>query len=173
MAIEPVNLRPYHRELVLWALHNATDAISAAEIHERAGGQALLKDGKEGLDGWQGPRVGGLLKELKGQGMVADQYRHNPRSGRSEPVWRLVGHRAAGYPFPKPPRDQQPLQAALPIGDEDLMPLVEGIARTQASLETLRSATEVVAAELDKLREQARSQFERLAQSRRARGASR
>lgn len=173
MAIEPVNLRPYHRELVLWALHNATDAVSAAEIHERSGGQALVQDGKEGLDGWQGPRVGGLLKELKGQGVVADQYRHNPRSGRSEPVWTLVGQRDAGYPFPKPPREQQPLQVALPIGDDDLVPLVEGIARTQASLETLRSATEVVAAELDKLRQHARLEFDRRAQARRAGGPGR
>ncbi|TAA12447.1 hypothetical protein EA658_09945 [Pseudoxanthomonas winnipegensis] len=172
MATEPLNLRPYHRELVLWALHNAADPLSAAEIHEWAGALAL-QDGKEGLDGWQGPRVGGLLKELRGQGIVADQPRRNLRSGRSEPVWALIGAKDPSFPFPKLALQLAPQQALLPIGDEDLMPLVEGIARTQASLETLRSATEFVASELDKLRQQARNEFERRAQARRAGGAAR
>jgi hypothetical protein len=154
MAIEPLNLRPYHRQLVLWTLHNAADAISASEIVDWAG-EIALRDGKESLDGWQGPRVGGLLKELKGQGIVTDQYRHNPRSGRSEPAWKLIGAQDPDMPFPKAPTAAE-LQAAAKaeqlVGPEEFEALAEAAVRAQASLETMGAALGAVREELAGLR---------------------
>lgn len=98
------DLRGYHRALLLYALHRATEPSTAGELAEFMG--TLAQSEGHPKPYWidiSAPSVHGYLRSLANEGeVIRVDERRNSRTGRPEPTWTTAGPRDPDVKLPNP-----------------------------------------------------------------------
>ncbi len=94
--IDQDRLRSYHRQQVLYALQQASEPMTASEVHEGMTTLALAMGHPRECSAITPAAVAGILRGMLGEQLVTQgDDRANRRYGRAEPTWSVAGGQPA------------------------------------------------------------------------------
>lgn len=93
--IDQEQLRSYHRSQVLYALQQASEPMTASEVHEGMTTLALAMGHPRECAAITPAAVAGILRGMLGEQLVTQgDDRANRRYGRAEPTWSVAAGQA-------------------------------------------------------------------------------
>ncbi|OWQ58490.1 hypothetical protein [Stenotrophomonas maltophilia] len=98
--IDQEQLRSYHRQQVLYALQQASEPMTASEVHEGMTTLALAMGHPRECAAITPAAVAGILRGMLGEQLVIQgEDKANRRYGRAEPTWSAAaGHAQVSQP---------------------------------------------------------------------------
>lgn len=117
--IDQEQLRNYHRQQVLYALQQASEPMTASEVHEGMTTLALAMGHPRECAAITPAAVAGILRGMLGEQLVTQgEDRANRRYGRAEPTWSVAAGQAPVVQPSAPGRSSVGLAAASPVAGQ-------------------------------------------------------
>lgn len=117
--IDQEQLRSYHRSQLLYALQEASEPMTASEVHEGMTTLALAMGHPRECAAITPAAVAGILRGMLGEQLVTQGGdRTNRRYGRAEPTWSIAAGRARVLQPSAPGRSTASSAAASPMAGQ-------------------------------------------------------
>lgn len=114
--IDQEQLRSYHRQQVLYALQQASEPMTASEVHEGMTTLALAMGHPRECAAITPAAVAGILRGMLGEQLVTQgDDRTNRRYGRAEPTWSVAAGQAPVAQPSAPGRSTAALATSSPM----------------------------------------------------------